>query len=803
MFLYPALTIGFLFVAVPLLVHLINMLRHRRQKWAAMDFLLASYRKQKKWIRLRQLLLLLARMAVAAVLIAMLCGWTGGGQMLGVLGGTTTHHVVVLDDSYSMGDSSGGSTAYARALQSLQELTRRLATDDGNHQLTVMRSSRAALTLRGGSEAGDSAADLSAQTITSDSRLINRVMATPVSSLQTDLVAALDLASELIQSTPADQKFLYIASDFRERDWAAPQRLAESMRTISADDVAIRLIDCAVSEAANLAVTDLSPVQDVWVAGVPVVVHATVRNYSPNQVDNVALEARVYHYAEDLSQPDPTLATSGRVEPLPTLAIESIPAGEAVTVTFQVFIAEPGTHAIEVALPDDALAIDNTRSCTLPLSEAEKVLIVDGDPDARGAYHVASVLDPGSQVRIGAIPDIHPPSFLRAATLETFAAYRAVYLIDVPEINENVADALDRYVRRGGGVAWFLGDAIDREAYNRHLLAPGRQLLPMPLAESKPLSRASGDAAADVLFGDSPELLAPLRSGGDAALSLIGVTRTWTLEPPALAADSDPNRPRVKTVLQRRDGDPFVTQHDVDRGRVITVLSGLDGQWTNWPGDPTFVVFLLQANADLWSGAAPPTRRFVDDPVERSFTLDQYAAQATYLPATDQSPRVPIELVAQPIADDDGTDDDPRSRVRVALDPREMVIADEANVNDVLTPGVSEWALTEADGRGQIIPVASVIRIGEGDLKRAAPAVIQQGLLPVEVKFFSSEAWNAENQTVGSSRLTLLLLGLLITLLAAEQALAYWASYHTASLPSGAGKRTATHLGAFSLRAAR
>ena len=86
MFLYPALLAGFAFVAVPLLVHLINMLRHRRRRWAAMDFLLVSYRKQRKWLRLRQLLLLLTRLAVAAVLVMMLCGWTGGRQILGVLG---------------------------------------------------------------------------------------------------------------------------------------------------------------------------------------------------------------------------------------------------------------------------------------------------------------------------------------------------------------------------------------------------------------------------------------------------------------------------------------------------------------------------------------------------------------------------------------------------------------------------------------------------------------------------------------------------------------------------------------------
>ena len=213
MFLYPALLLGFLFVGVPLLVHLINMLRHRRRPWAAMDFLLASYRKQKKWIRLRQFLLLLSRLAVAALLAAMLCGWSGGGRLLGALGGRTTHHVVILDDSYSMGDSSGGETAYSRSLQALQDLTRRLASEDGNHQLTVMRASRAALAVRGGSEAGDAAADLSAQTITSDARLINRVMATQASPMRTDLTAAADLASELIRLDAGRFKILV----YRER----------------------------------------------------------------------------------------------------------------------------------------------------------------------------------------------------------------------------------------------------------------------------------------------------------------------------------------------------------------------------------------------------------------------------------------------------------------------------------------------------------------------------------------------------------------------------------------------------------
>ncbi len=772
------------------------MLRHRRQRWAAMDFLLASYRKQKKWIRLRQLLLLLSRLAAAAILIAMLCGWTGGGQMLGLLGGQTTHHVVILDDSYSMSDRSVGAgarrdadnraTAYGRSLKALEDLTRRLANDQGNHQLTVMRASRAALTVRGGSDSGDAAADLSAQTVTRDGRLINRLMSTTSSPIRTDLVPALDLAGELIESTPADQKVLYIASDFRSRDWAQPERLAESMRGLADGDVQVRMIDCAYKAAPNLAITDVSPKQDVWVAGVPVVFDVTVKNYSPNPVKNVAITGRVIRYPKTLELADPTLQFSGEIESLPTMMIESIAAGGEITKSFQVFVTEQGTHAIEVSLPEDALLIDNKRVCTLPLTDAEKVLVIDNDPDGRGAYHIQSVLNPGSQVRIGAIPDVQPPAFLRSATLDKLAGYRAIYLIDIPEIGENAADALSQYVARGGGLAWFLGSNVSRDSYNSNLLAQDRFLLPAPLTQLSDLPQAEDNNTADVVFGEETSLTAPLRPAGDAAFGLVGLARSWELEAASELADDDAiDRPRIRAALSRHDGKPFATLHEVGQGRILTVLAGLDGQWTNWPGDPTFVVFMLQANAHLWSGAAPPTSRFVDDVTKQRFDAMEFTSDATYFPAVDEPPRVPIEMPG-------ALGDDVQGVVDFGFDPHERVIDGQDNIDVLLRPGVSEWALTRSTGQGAVLPVASVIRIGEGDLSRANPNEIQQELLPLDVKFVSSTVWSDENRTAGSSTLTLLLLGLLGTILAGEQFLAYWASYHvapkTASQTRGGGR---------------
>ena len=109
------------------------------------------------------------------------------------------------------------------------------------------------------------------------------------------------------------------------------------------------------------------------------------------------------------------------------------------------------------------------------------------------------------------------------------------------------------------------------------------------------------------MFGEDSDLFGPLKSSGDGILSLVGVTESWGLQEAADAEDEQTADYQV--VLKRNDGRPLVVQHRYGEGRVLTSLVGLDGSWTNWPSDPTFVVFLLQSNAWLWSAASPPVSR--------------------------------------------------------------------------------------------------------------------------------------------------------------------------------------------------
>ena len=106
LFLNPAaLTVGGALVSAPILIHLINRMRFKRLRWAAMEFLLKSQKRNRRRLIIEQLLLLLLRcllILLAGLLLSRFIGctgaWGGGFEQKSNL------HVVVLDDTLSMLD---------------------------------------------------------------------------------------------------------------------------------------------------------------------------------------------------------------------------------------------------------------------------------------------------------------------------------------------------------------------------------------------------------------------------------------------------------------------------------------------------------------------------------------------------------------------------------------------------------------------------------------------------------------------------------------------------------------------------
>jgi hypothetical protein len=137
------LTIGLPLIALPLVIHLINLRRHRRIEWAAMDFLLESQKRNKKWIVLKQLLLLLMRTAAVALVVFMLAGPVMRSGWAGLFGRGVTHHLFLIDDSYSTADHWDEKSAFDQGTRAIARILEQARTRSGNQLVTLLRFSEA------------------------------------------------------------------------------------------------------------------------------------------------------------------------------------------------------------------------------------------------------------------------------------------------------------------------------------------------------------------------------------------------------------------------------------------------------------------------------------------------------------------------------------------------------------------------------------------------------------------------------------------------------------------------------------
>ena len=128
-FLQPFILWGLPLVLLPVIIHLINRMRHRRQPWAAMRFLLSATRASTSHAKLRQFLILLFRTLAVLALILFLARPLAGGWMGWMLSPAPDVVLILLDRSASMETKISGNTT--KREQALDRKSTRLNSSHG------------------------------------------------------------------------------------------------------------------------------------------------------------------------------------------------------------------------------------------------------------------------------------------------------------------------------------------------------------------------------------------------------------------------------------------------------------------------------------------------------------------------------------------------------------------------------------------------------------------------------------------------------------------------------------------------
>ncbi|MEX1228908.1 MAG: BatA domain-containing protein [Planctomycetaceae bacterium] len=581
-FIHPAIATGGAFLlAAPIFIHLINRLRFKRVRFAAMEFLLQSEQRNRRRILIEQILLLLMRLLIVAGIVALISRLILNPDQLSIFQGAKTHHVVLLDDSGSMRDRMGETTAFDQAKKMIQQLIAEGAQRPETQQFSLILLS------------APDAPVFVQQDINSafvqefETRLENLTC----SHQSLDLADGITACRQLLSEDKGLTKNVHILSDFRRPDWLDQKAAAGTLQELDEAGVAVNLLKIVAERHANLSIAELSGSLQVAAVGIPLRLKVGIKNHGNQTVQDVGL----------------SVLADGRKLPL-SIVFEKLEPESEVVREFDVVFPTAGAHKLRVQLDGDALAEDNVRYLAVDVHQTNPVLIIDGNAVDEESFFLTTALSPGPQTT-GYSVTIENPDALRRIPLE---GYQSILMINVSELAPDAVALLEDFVRNGGGLAWFLGDAVKPRFYNDVLYSSQKGLFPVRIEPApRLLSRDELSNEPDLKLSDNP-IFSVFRGQNNPLIEMVHVYRYFPLMKDDAPAENtnaattaegtaDADTPAVDVIARLRNGDSLMFEHRYGEGRVITSLTsagpllGSDGiEWNDWARNPSYIVTMLE-----------------------------------------------------------------------------------------------------------------------------------------------------------------------------------------------------------------
>lgn len=560
----PFLLLGLLGATVPIIIHLINRRRPRKQAFPAMELLQRSIQRvERRWrlrrwalLALRVLLLAALSLAAARPLIGdapqrVLASGTGGPERL----------AVVVDASLSMRARYEGRSSFARALEAARRQIEGMGPED--QALIVFTGQPPIVPL--------------ARPTADRGRLFGILTEVRPSWRPAQLAEAVSTACNAL-GFPKD-----------EED-AVKKRPAT--RVVVLTDVARHAFDGAATldvpgtkVAARLEVIDVladveSPRRNYGFAGI------VVEAVPGEGLGTMEAQARVQSYdgAKDETRPR-TLRWLEDEQELAAGTVEVAPS--ALTQKNLLFkFDEPGSKGTVLELEPDALSEDDRYFLKVEISKQVRLLVVDGAPSGVAKEDETFYLE--RALRAGAA-DQPPPTSVSADDLARtdLEQHDVVVLAGVSTLSRNEAERLVRFVEGGGGLWITVSDSIDVDAYNTGL----GPILPRPLRGIKTLRRGTSIGL------DKPDLDHPILEifSGEALGGLISARNQAFML-------LEPSKTPLTNILSFEGGAPALVLGQLKQGRVALLTTSIDRDLTDLPIRPAFVPLVRQTM--LWLGDA-------------------------------------------------------------------------------------------------------------------------------------------------------------------------------------------------------
>jgi hypothetical protein len=297
----------------------------------------------------------------------------------------------------------------------------------------------------------------------------------------------------------------------------------------------------------------------------------------------------------------------------------------------------------------------------------------------------------------------------------------------------------------GGGLVFFLGDQVQPENYNRLLTAQAdeqKHVLPARLVKAVEAAQYGLDP-----LGYRHPLVSAFRDAEQAGLLTTPLQKYFKLQ---LAEAT-----RAQVALAVTNGDPFIVEETIGRGRSLLVATTADVSWTAMPMWPSFVPIVQELLLFAIHGRMQEHNLLVGQPLGGLLPQGRVSAIEVRLPSGEAK------------------------RAALSGDGADRTWS----FNDTMQSGIFR---TEPIGRAAQPALAQAFAVNlntvESDLEQVTPEELAQDVWP-GVRYFHRTNWRdadaeVSDEIVVRSRLHLWLLAAAIGLLVTESFLTWFSGRH-------------------------
>ncbi len=516
---------------LPLMIHLLSRQKPRVVRFPAVRFILQSRRRTIRRTRLRQILLLLLRMALIALFALAIARPAVTKGDAGVAEGAeegTPAAVFVLDDSLSMsyleGDTTWFDTARSRALDMVRNLRPGTAA-------AVITSSRP-----------------QGRLMRQPDELMASIQGLRVGTRAGSCWFALQNAARMLSETGASQRDIVLLTDMTRGAWLGYERRVADL----GKNVRLHVVDCAPDGGENAAVYGVEHQGEPPMLGALLEVEARVGAAGTSH-------SRTIQFAFD-----------GAVVQRSTVELK---AGEETRVRFNVPLEESGHHYGEVAfLNPDGLPLDDGRRFTVEVEPDVSVLCVEDNPTSTAgsrSHFLRLALNPWRQAGRGVfrVQRTSP----RELAEYPLAPIDVVVLAGAGQMTDEAWTRLTGFVAGGGGLFVFLGP----ETGSAYASESAQRVLPGSMGDVV-VAPEDGPFRIRTLKVDHPLVAAVTESGAEMAEARTFRCREF------LPADD------AETLLGFGPDHAALVIRELG-GRTAVFTSTPDEVWTDLPTTPAYV----------------------------------------------------------------------------------------------------------------------------------------------------------------------------------------------------------------------